>query len=108
MSSDVHPTRTAEHGTYGRWRVARVQGYGIVAAAAACMPACSEGITAVIAPLGTVNQVCSLVRDIHRLASQPLTENRTTELGWRLSMKIRFSSEPVSRRQFLLTGDKGF
>ena len=50
-------TRTAEHGTYGRWRVARVQGYGIVAAAAACMPACSEGITAVIAPLGTVNQV---------------------------------------------------
>eukprot|EP01047_Picozoa_sp_COSAG01_P144495 COSAG01_NODE_76390_length_185_cov_143.697674_1_plen_56_part_10 len=56
MSSDVHPTRTAEHGTYGRWRVARVQGYGIVAAAAACMPACSEGITAVIAPLGTVNQ----------------------------------------------------
>ena len=57
MSSDVHPTRTAERGTYGRWRVARVQGYGIVAAAAACMPACSEGITAVIAPLGTVNQV---------------------------------------------------
>eukprot|EP01047_Picozoa_sp_COSAG01_P136192 COSAG01_NODE_66540_length_269_cov_12.111765_1_plen_57_part_01 len=34
-----------------------VVGYGIVAAAAACMPACSEGITAVIAPLGTENQV---------------------------------------------------
>eukprot|EP01047_Picozoa_sp_COSAG01_P023724 COSAG01_NODE_1444_length_10282_cov_17.103506_6_plen_91_part_00 len=61
MSSDVHPTRTAEHGTYGRWRVARVQGYGIVAAAAACMPACSEGITAVIAPLGTVLRGLSFV-----------------------------------------------
>ena len=43
-------------------------------------------------------------------AGKSLTENRTTELDWRLSMKIRFSSDlnPVSRRQFLLTGDKGF
>ena len=28
--------------TYGRWRLARVQGYGTAAAAAVCLPACSE------------------------------------------------------------------
>ena len=92
MSSDVHPTRTAEHGTYGRWRVARVQGYGIVAAAAACMPACSEGITAVIAPLGTVNQVPLAIEAREVLRRRAVSSPRGPKYFWTVAGMLYLSN----------------